>query len=66
MVQPSPFDFAAAFSTRSNATALISTPAPKPMISPIVGSLMRNRSATMEPITSEDAAKAPQPKDAPI
>ena len=36
------------------------------MISPIARKLMRKRSATRAPITSEEAANVPQPKDAPI
>ena len=64
MTQPLPVDFSAASSTRSNATALISTPAPKAMISPITRRLMRKRSAMSAPITSEDAASVPQPNDA--
>src|SRR5206468_1033279 len=49
-------------STRSNATALISTPAPKPMISPIARSPIRNESAAAAPSTSDDAACTPKPK----
>src|SRR5262245_35777515 len=56
----------AASSTRSKATALISTPAPKPMISPIVARSMRKSIATRAPITSEDAARVPHPKAAAI
>ena len=56
---PSPVDFSDASWTRSNATALISTPAPKPMISPITRSGMRKRSAMIAPITSEHAARVP-------
>ena len=66
MTAPFPDVISAASSMRSNATALISTPAPKPMISPIVRKLMRKRSATIAPITSEEPARAPQPKDAAI
>ena len=40
---PCPDDLSAASSTRSNETALISTPAPKPMISPIARGPMRKR-----------------------
>ena len=46
--------------------ALINTPEPKAMISPIVRKSMRRTSATMAPMTSEDAARVPQPKAAPI
>ena len=58
--------FSTASSTRSNATALISTPAPKAKISPIARKLMRKRSAITAPITSEEAARVPQPKAAAI
>jgi len=61
-----PPDLLIASSTRSNATALISTPAPKARISPITCKLMRNRSATRAPITSEEAARVPQPNAAAI
>ena len=62
-----PWDpMSAASSTRSKATALISTPAPKPMISPIVRKPIRKRSAMSAPITSEEAASSPQPKAAAI
>jgi hypothetical protein len=33
------------------------------MINPIKRNEIRNRSAMSEPITSEDAARVPQPKD---
>jgi hypothetical protein len=59
-------DISAASWIRSKATALISTPAPKPMISPIAGKLMRKMSARTAPITSEEAARVPQPKAAAI
>jgi hypothetical protein len=52
--------------TRSKASALISTPAPKPMISPIARKPMRKRSATRAPITSDEAARVPQPNEAAI
>ena len=45
---------------RSNATALISTPDPNPMISPINRTLNRNLSAINAPITNEHAANTPQ------
>ena len=45
---------------------LISTPAPKAKISPITRKLMRNQSATKAPITSEEAARVPQPNAAAI
>jgi hypothetical protein len=51
---------------RSKESALISTPAPKPMISPIARKGMRKRSATRAPITSDEAARVPQPKEAAI
>ena len=63
---PWPDDFSIASWTRSNESALISTPAPKAMISPIQRRLMRNSSAMTDPMTSEDAASVPQPKAAPI
>ena len=63
---PLPCALLAASSTRSNATALISTPAPKAMISPITRKLMRNQIATRAPITSEQAASVPQPNAAAI
>ena len=66
MIAPCPDDTPAASSIRSNATALISTPAPKPMINPITRKLMRKRSAIKAPITSEEAARSPQPKEAAI
>ena len=66
MIAPWPEDTSAASSMRSNATALISTPAPKPMINPITRRLMRKRSAIRAPITREDAARSPQPKEAAI
>ena len=46
--------------------ALISTPAPKPMINPITRRLMFNQIATSEPITSEEAANVPHPNAAPM
>jgi hypothetical protein len=51
---------------RSKESALISTPAPKPMISPIARKLILKRSAKMAPITSDEAASVPQPKEAAI
>ena len=66
MAQPLPDDFSAASWTRSNATALISTPLPKAMIKPIARKLNWNRSASSAPITSEDAARVPQPNEAHI
>ena len=64
MIEPWPEVEPIASSTRSNATALISTPAPKPMISPIVLVRMRNSSATTAPMTSDEAASRPQANDA--
>src|SRR3954451_22570307 len=66
MTQPWPDDLSTASSMRSNETALISTPAPKAMISPIARKRIWNTSATIAPITSEDAARVPQPKAAAI
>jgi len=66
MTHPWPDDIPNASSTRSKATALMSTPAPKAMISPIMRKLMRNQSATRAPITSEEAARVPQPNAAAI
>ena len=63
---PFPDDLSAASSIRSNDTALISTPAPKPMISPIVRRLRCNQSAISAPITSEEAARVPHPNDSSI
>jgi hypothetical protein len=54
------------FTTRSNATALMSTPLPNPMINPIARSPIGNRSARIAPSTSEDAATSPQPNAAAI
>src|SRR5262245_59652568 len=56
----------AASSTRSNAIALISTPAPKPMISPIARNPILSRIAAIAPMISDDAASVPQPKAAAI
>src|SRR5215468_8992061 len=50
-----------ASSTRSNATALISTPAPKPMISPIARKPILSRIAATAPMISDEAASVPQP-----
>ena len=58
-IDPWPDDLAAASSIRSKDTALISTPAPKPMISPIVRRLRWNRSATSAPITSRTLPPCP-------
>ena len=44
----------------SKETALMSTPDPNPMISPIHRRLKRNLSAINAPITNEEAANAPQ------
>jgi hypothetical protein len=44
----------------------MSTPAPKPMIRPIKRVEMRTRRARIAPITSEEPARAPQPKAAAI
>src|SRR5512132_559117 len=60
MAHPWPDEIPNPSSTRSKATALISTPAPKAMISPIVRRPMRKRSAMTAPITSDDAASMPQ------
>src|SRR6476660_1620697 len=51
--------------TSSNATALISTPDPNAMMSPIHTRLIRNHSAIHAPISNEDAASAPQANDPP-
>ena len=66
MTHPWPGDIPNASSTRSKETALMSTPAPKAMISPIARKLMGRTSATIAPITSDEAARAPQPKDSAI
>ncbi len=55
-----------ASSIRSNDTALINTPAPKPMISPMVRKPIWNVRAISAPITSEDPASTPHPNAAPI
>jgi hypothetical protein len=44
----------------------MSTPEPKPMISPIARKPMRKRSAMRAPITSDEAASVPQPNEAAI
>jgi hypothetical protein len=49
----------------SNEIALISTPDPNPMISPIHRRLIRNLSAINAPITNEEAANAPQANEPP-
>jgi hypothetical protein len=45
-------------------TALISTPAPKPSTSPIALSGLGRANPISAPITSDDAASAPQPSAA--
>ena len=62
---PWPDDFSAASSTRSNATALISTPAPKAMISPIARRLMRKTERDERADHQRGAARVPQAKARP-
>jgi hypothetical protein len=64
--QPCEDDLWTASSTRSKESALIRTPEPKPMISPIARLPMWKRSAMTAPITSDEAASVPQPKAAAI
>ena len=57
--EPGPV-FSIASATRSNDTALMSTPEPKAMISPIVRVEMRIRMARTAPMISDEAATKPQ------
>ena len=60
VVAPSPLATLAASSTSSNATALISTPDPKPMISPSVRADGMFTATTTAPSTRETEPSMPQ------
>ena len=55
-------DVASPSSASSNATLEISAPAPKPSTAPTMPSLQVRATPSIAPSTSEDAARAPQPK----
>ena len=61
-----PDDLPTASSMRSNATALISTPAPKRHDQPDHAQPDAEEQRDIAPITSDDAARVPRPKDAAI
>ncbi len=63
---PAPSAVLDASSTRSNATALISTPAPNAMIRPRIRLGIGTTSAITAPTSREDAPTAPQKKASPI